>query len=234
MKDIPLDKCASGSYGMGRRYFDWEKSVNQALRLAAKGSKWRQKQGVLFRQIDDYFFAVEWETGWYSNDPPRFIYSICAKPMSIDPLLWATVGDHDLEQEPLSFRYWGSFTCGVPKVETWHIAEPLTPDEYAGRVFQTANTAVFGCMQKLAQKPFSSVAKKALADGDTLKMKETLVFSLLAEGKKREAKKVAASFGCHVLVDGQSGNTFIDIATGRSNTGSFVDNLISKLKRGEP
>ncbi len=211
----------------------FEKALEKALRGAVKGTPWRAKQGIVFRELDSFFYEGKWDLPYKKDEKPILAIKLCVKPMAVDPLLWDAMNEPDNHKEPLSFRAWGWFTCGAPSLWEDVIENSMEVEEYASEIIRKFDGAVPEIMQLLNSKPFSEIAKQAYAQNDKWKMEETIVFSLLLEGKEQEAKEVAGSFVHHSMVEGKSGNSFIDIATSQSNSGSFVDNLISKLKRGE-
>lgn len=87
-----------------------EKVRKLSLRQAVKGTKWRQARGVVFRQIDSWFVVGHDRPVSANLDDGRTI-EIMAKPMTLDPMLWRTMGLSENESQPLGFRYWARLSA---------------------------------------------------------------------------------------------------------------------------
>ncbi len=87
------------------------RALPPVMRAAARGSGWQAAKGVLFRELNGWFLDVAVAV---HVDAPRVVATLRAKPMEIDPLFWDITGLRDNNQQPLSFRKWGAFTCWTP------------------------------------------------------------------------------------------------------------------------
>jgi len=87
------------------------KEFVQAIRKRAKGTAWRVSKGVLFRDFDGWFISAP--SGVWLGRRKTQIELRC-KPMRLDPVFWEIVETEANAGMPLSFRYWGAWTCGIP------------------------------------------------------------------------------------------------------------------------
>ncbi|MBV6658105.1 MAG: hypothetical protein KI785_10105 [Devosiaceae bacterium] len=158
-----------------KAYRAWERDLNAALRDAVKGAAWRQKRGVVFQQIDRWFVAGRWVVEGRGADR-QLIAHLMAKPMAIDPLLWDVMGLGENNDQPLSFRYWGAFVCGLPTLASAKIANGAAPAT-ARAIVDALDAALPEALARMEAEPFSAIARAAIAANDRWRMEETLAFS---------------------------------------------------------
>jgi hypothetical protein len=87
------------------------KAFLQAIKNRAKGSAWRVSKGVVFRDFDGWFIAAP-SAVWLGKR--RTQIELKFKPMTLDPIFWEIVEAETNVEMPLSFRYWGAWTCSIP------------------------------------------------------------------------------------------------------------------------
>jgi hypothetical protein len=87
------------------------KEFLQAVKERAKGTAWRVSKGVVFRDFDGWFIAAA--AAVFLGERRTQIELMC-KPMKLDPVFWEIVGTETNAGMPLSFRYWGAWTCSTP------------------------------------------------------------------------------------------------------------------------
>ena len=89
------------------------KAVELAVKRCAKGSGWKISQGVLFRDFEGWFVAAPVAV-WVGRRKSQI--ELRGKPMTLDPIFWEVVETESNVSMPLSFRYFGAWTCSVPAV----------------------------------------------------------------------------------------------------------------------
>ena len=122
------------------RFKEFSNSYKSTLRGLLKGTGWKQSQGVLFRNYEDWF--VSNLTYPLPNGGVRCTWSF--KPMAIDPLFWEIVAGEDGHKQPLSIRFFGAFTIRPPSEDLIINTEMDDPKELAKSVLNW-------CDQKLAK-----------------------------------------------------------------------------------
>jgi hypothetical protein len=166
-----------------------EKQFEKDLRAAVKGTPWRHKQGVIFRQIDDWFIAAH---RWVhiEGDTRSVRADLIAKPMAIDSMLWRMIDLCENEEQPLSFRYWGYFVCGLPTVLSENLPH-ADPGQAARALVEITNDRLPQLMDRLAAEPFSAIARTSIGSHDNWRMDQTILFALLLEGDRAAARAEA-------------------------------------------
>jgi hypothetical protein len=109
------------------------RTLFKACRIATKGSAWRSASGVLFAQRNGWFLAVHEITGIVEASTQA---RLVLKPMRIDPIFWEILGEPQLRDEALSFRYFGALTCPGLIMGEVDISEEGGPPEIAARMLQ--------------------------------------------------------------------------------------------------
>ena len=181
------------SYPRGKVPFMGPRASKQRFKdtaTAAKGSSWKAKQGVLYRQVEDWFIAAHLRT---VASGVGFVHQVevMAKPMLIDPLYW---DDNDLGyniRQPLSFRYWGAFICGLPVVAT-RIVDADTSEEMAQRIVQIATELLPDVLDRLGSEDFAEIASAPLGIHDNFRMDRTVRYARHLNENPEHAKSVAA------------------------------------------
>lgn len=89
-----------------------DRKLKNCIRAAAKGSVWKAKGGVLVCRQGDWVLSVNIAMiGWIAR-PGEFEFR--AKPIYWDTLLWSILQILENEKQPITFHYWGTFTCQTP------------------------------------------------------------------------------------------------------------------------
>lgn len=76
---------------------------------------WRHRRGLLAKERDGVFFAARIEP---QTDCEITDFSLEAKPMAIDAILWDILEMPEEAEEPLCHRARGAFTCETPAMAT--------------------------------------------------------------------------------------------------------------------
>jgi hypothetical protein len=101
--------------GIGREETKQRRALAKAFGLAvkqqAKGTAWRCSQGVLFRDFDSWFISAP-AAVWIGRRKTQI--ELKCKPMALDPIFWEIVETESNASMPLSFRYFGAWTCSTP------------------------------------------------------------------------------------------------------------------------
>ena len=89
----------------------YRRSLEKSVRMQARDTGWKSAGGSIFREQALWFIEAS---------PSVYIYEhvtkavISVKPMAIDPIFWGIVGMPENQQQPLSFRANGAWTCCPP------------------------------------------------------------------------------------------------------------------------
>src|SRR5882762_4101669 len=86
-------------------------AVKMQLKQLSKGTGWRFSKYVLFREHGGWFISTR-SAVWLSE--PKTTADFQIKPMALDPLFWEIVGLQSNNEQPLSFRFLGAWTCSTP------------------------------------------------------------------------------------------------------------------------
>jgi len=109
---------------IGREETNQRRALNKAFLLAikqrAKGTAWRVSKGVVFRDFEGWFIAGP-SAVWLGKR--RTQIELQFKPMALDPLFWEIVEVETNMAMPLSFRYWGAWTCSIPALVEYELDE---------------------------------------------------------------------------------------------------------------
>jgi hypothetical protein len=136
--------------------------------------------------------------GWWTGIAPhvsiiddKTTVNVMLKPMSIDPVFWAICGMPENNDQPLSFRYLGAFTCPTPTVCDLEIEEAGDPSDVAVRILDIASEQVDN-LSALRDLPSYINFLKNLEDRrDTYR--STIVCSLIAMGCEQEAAELCTT-----------------------------------------
>ncbi|MDO5658474.1 MAG: hypothetical protein Q4G36_09160 [Paracoccus sp. (in: a-proteobacteria)] len=105
---------------------------SKTLRTAAKGSGWSVKQDTLSRRIGAYALDIHPRRGSVGCIEFR------AKPAEWDYLLWSILHIKGNEKAPVSFHFWGAFTCDTPALIQQDIAADETDERKADQMVRLA------------------------------------------------------------------------------------------------
>lgn len=169
----------------------YRKAMQIQLRAAAKGTGWKQANGVVFRQIGDWFIAGHWRQVSANPDDGLRI-AIMAKPMAIDPLLWEDKGLQANNAKPLSFRYWGAFICGTPELK-YEIIDEVDPAKAMTSMVEVLDRLLPVVLDLLETTKFSDLARNPTGNHDNWRMGATIDYSLRLENDPDLALTVAKS-----------------------------------------
>jgi hypothetical protein len=113
-----LDSKIGREEGKQRRALN--KAVEAELKKLAKGSGWRVCQGVLFREFKGWFISAS-PAVWLNKR--KSTVRLNCKPMTLDPVFWEIVETESNVSMPLSFRYFGAWTCNTPGIVEHELRE---------------------------------------------------------------------------------------------------------------
>ncbi len=167
----------------------YRREMQHQLRVASKGTDWRQAKGVVFRQSDEWFIAGHWRN--VSAAPLDGLrIEIMAKPMAIDPMLWEVMELQENNNKPLSFRYWGAFVCGTPVLE-YEIIDEIRPEQAMTLMLATLDRLLPEVLLKLETTKFSDLARNPAGEHDNWRLGETITHALRLENEPELALRYA-------------------------------------------
>jgi hypothetical protein len=177
-------KITQAEYSSRLKY---SKALDKAVRTASKGSNWRCKDGLLFCEAAGWTFSV--------SHPVTIFYhatgaELRAKPMGVDSIFWRINDLAQNETEPLSFRWFGAWTCPVPEIDAQTIDEAGNVETVAGRIMEWSNVALAACKSFITQTKLIEVMQQRpeyLEHGTYL---PTIVCCLALMGEEAEAMEL--------------------------------------------
>lgn len=214
--------ASSGGAGQGQKISTaqrraYSRDVEKALRSLAKGAGWKAVRGLLFRETDQWFVTCRLETSLLSAETQLVL---ATKPMAIDPIFWDICGLAEKNDQPLSFRALGAWTC--PEVETASIDMAETP-EVDGMA--AAALGVAAERMETDASPslpwFEAECRKALEHQPA--MLASLVATLIVSDRPAQALELCLE----AEAQGETGG-FV------GPDGSFVQSAIRWLRRSHP
>jgi|GEM_PF-1542229 len=161
------------------RIFD-EKLFSRSLQSAAKGTPWTAKQGVISSSLNGWIFSVDFHQ--------KKILRFFAKPVAWDHMLWDILQIEGNQKKPVTFHYWGTFTCKTPAIcELCVDEEGLSTDDLAQAIISFADQ---GKDDRDWQKGLSFEQMHDLASSDMLRQDYTMtqVISLISNQRYEDAK----------------------------------------------
>jgi len=106
-----------------RGIFD-KKLFSHSLRSATKGTPWLAKQGVISGSSDGWVFSADLQH--------ERLFRFFAKPVAWDYMLWDILQIPENKKKPITFHYWGAFTCKTPAIHELVVnAEHFSADDLA-------------------------------------------------------------------------------------------------------
>jgi hypothetical protein len=200
-------KITQAEYSSRLRY---RKALVKAVRIASKGSSWRCKDGVLFCEAAGWTFSVSPSVAIYSHATSA---ELRAKPMGVDPIFWQINDLVQNETEPLSFRWFGVWTCPVPEIDAQTIDEAGDVEAVARRIIEWSNVACASCRSLITQAKLIEVMQRPeyLENGTYL---PTIVCCLVLMGEEAEALELCRTATARKWTGGfqVSKNPFTDLA----------------------
>ena len=189
-------------------------AVDKELRTSVRGTGWKKREHSIFRELDS-FFVVAFNTVHLNQD--KVTWSLQVKPMAVDPVFWSIMDLESNASEPLSLRAWGWFTCGSVPVAEKEIDAPLpSPPDIAASFMEWADHTTAEFLRQNGSAPFSRVIQGHVNYRERGAYAETLVSTLIVEGRSEEAAAVADQFRSAdrttVLTQANEGQSFFDRA----------------------
>ncbi len=176
----------SREFRAGRRAF--ARSVSTSLKALIRGTPWRMAKGVLFRDFQGWFVSAGssiWPLEAKTSVNFRF------KPMGLDPLFWQIVGLPENEQLPLSFRYWGAWTCSTPVWAEMEFADSEKgPAQIAARIVDSADAQLQRATPHLSHDAFLGFVENYPSQRSGRHFVATLTVTLLLMSRDEDALEV--------------------------------------------
>ncbi len=148
----------------------------------SKGTGWRSLQGGLFQEKRGWFVYAHPVV--YINEHTTKA-SVSAKPMTIDPIFWDLVGLPENNDQPLSFRWNGAWTCRPPQFAEVDLPEDQDAEAVAGRLLTVANEQLEAVVDGWSVEAFlEKCSERSPGRGAYL---ACVVTSLIALGRGSEA-----------------------------------------------
>lgn len=158
------------------------KAFAAELKIRGRAAGWRINQGVAFMQRHDWFFAIV-PSVWITEDKAEA--KILAKPMVVDPILWAMMGHPELGREPLSYRYFG-ILAATPIILADRFLSGETADALADCALRTGED----CARIVAESTLdvSDYHDRLHSDGFGINDLGARVAALIGIGKEEQAR----------------------------------------------
>ena len=157
-----------------------------------KRNGWKKIQNVFFQKFGNWFWTLTVNT--YLNDEKTTL-SLDVKPIEIDSLLWEILGIPENQNEPLSFRAKGAFTCSSLPVASLTIDDANMSADSIG---QKTNLWLSENFEKYCDSvsgaSFSSQVKNHQNQIDRGSYAITLVISLILESKLEQAMEYSEKY----------------------------------------
>lgn len=185
---------------------DYDRALTEAVRQIAKGTGWRSVEGMLFQDLK----------GWWTGISPvvsiaedMTTANVMLKPMSIDPVFWEITGMPENNDQALSFRYLGAFTCPTPIVRELEVNETGTPSDVAARILKIPNEQAEQISDLRNLPAYVRFLENLHDPHDTYR--STIVCSLIVMGREQEAAEL-----CKTAPSGSG--KFLFLGSGPSST----------------
>ena len=208
-----------------------QRALPKAVRAAAKNSGWRTSQGVLFREFNGWFLQV-WGTPWVieAKTPAR----LHCKPMGLDPIFWGLTDLENNNNQPLSFRAFGAFTCRTPalrEIET--VEETGSSQHIAENLLDWANEQLQSLDGVLTLDAFVGFIRTHPDQLERLSYLAPLICGMLLQEKYEDAlalcKEIKAQHGGGIFYGG-GGFAFNINGKHSSFTDLAIEQISSRLK----
>jgi hypothetical protein len=190
----------------------YQNAVSKALAGRVRGTGWRKYRDTLIRELDGWFFCAQ-PGIWLGGD--KFVWILAAKPMDLDPTFWRVLRMRSNEKESLSLRAVGAFVCDALPIARWEgKVSARTAAQMATAFLEWADGEAVRFACAASKTPFSKLVKQRGRPRDAYA--ETLVSALIAEGRLKEAARVAEPFASgqrEAIVEHYSGrHSFFELA----------------------
>ena len=153
---VPFDEIPSRPRTVTRDAARNEKArrlvFEAALRSAARASRWRVAQGIMFREVDGWFAQIHAGLGWRRGA----VLFWSTKPMALDSLFWDITGSPQYNSMPLSFRAVGAWCLRPIQSRCGTVPDLGAPEALAEAVVAWAD-------EGLARSDFVSSVEAMLA-----------------------------------------------------------------------
>lgn len=172
----------------------YRKSLPKSVSTVAKGTGWRCSQGVLFREIDDWFVYAELSVNRLRRETRMWV---AVKPMQIDPIFWSIVDLEKNNLKPLSFRVFGAWTCKPPNFLDIEIAED-NPDQLAQNMARSLLSQADSCLPSIREftaENLVRLCRKSVRPENFIPTEATTLISLGKHGEARNLCKTAIAEG---------------------------------------
>ena len=156
-----------------------EKEFLKQTRLAAKGTRWRSKQGVIVSVENDWILSVNRMCD---------TFEFRARLITWNTLLWEILQIEGNEEQPISFHYWGAFTCSVPAIAVEHWDNTLSAETLAFKMVEFGEKHYLqdGLWRDIS---FDEMLEKSPVEGYPHQYLTTKIISLISSGKTDLAKQ---------------------------------------------
>jgi hypothetical protein len=199
-----------------RRRYAFQKALPKSIKQISKGSGWKCSQGVLFREQNGWFVSAS-AVSWIAQAKTEVEFH--AKPMQLDPLFWKIVRTETNVSLPLSFRYFGAWTCRTPPLFEDQFVDEESPNDLAYLVLQWADakTRDFANLQWAAAN-FSRFIAEHPIQVERNGYVATLVTAKILIGERDVAQQICEKAIAHgdnggFLIGGGERGTFPELAT---------------------
>lgn len=174
----------------------FEKQLLAAVGACLRGTPWKKSGNQIFARSGDSFVSLC--VSVHRNDA-RTSAVLSFKPMDLDPILWDILGVEENQDQPLSFRALGAFTCaGLPILESDLEQPGQTPDQVAAALARLLESNLSPWEVRMESARFSDLV--AAHPNQVLRgaYAITLVTGLIHEGRETDALKLARAYATGV------------------------------------
>lgn len=194
----------------------FSRALVKAVREAAKGTGWRCNGGMLFRELNGWFFHAYPGVIIYRRETTA---SLRVKPMAIDPIFWDLVNMPENQEQSLSFRALGAWVCQAPTVEEAAINEfDMDPAATAAEFVRWTQNAAERALRSLTLEAFADLVDRAQRPGPFNPFHATKLVTQILMGRSDEALQLSSEAV-------QSGN----VGGGLTSEGSFSEMALKWL-----
>ena len=157
-----------------------------------KVASWRKKQGIFFCTKNEFFFEVD--AGAHRLKDVS-VARIAAKPMSLDPAYWRIVDLEENNNEPLSFRAWGAFTCSSIPIDSIEIPDSAkSPADISAELSVAIERSTGHFAGNTTEKQFIDIVASNPNQIERGSYAITYVMALYCAGEQEKALEVATAY----------------------------------------
>lgn len=192
----------------------YARELERAFQNLGKDFGWRGVQGILFKEINQWFVTCHLETSLLSQQTSLIVST---KPMAIDPIFWGICGFPENKDKPLSFRALGAWTCPALEMVSADVAEATDASDTATTALNMAGE-LLGAGNPPSLAWFEAECRKAWEHQPAILA--SIITTLVATERRREAVELCLEAKARGETGGfvNAGDSFVQAAIRRLQT----------------